>query len=95
MLSHKLPFLGAYDEYGNAVSGLMYYLDLIYSPWNWFPPLVDPNIAGWQVAVRVAANISLMIAGAIIIALLCALYLILAVSIVYGVYEEMASVQVR
>ena len=65
--------LGTYDECGNAVSGLMYYLDPIYSHWDWFPPLmhsVYPNIAGWQIAVRVAANMSIMVGGAMIIALL-------------------------
>lgn len=64
---------GTYDECGNAVSGLMYYLDPIYSPWDWFPPLmhsVYPNIAGWQIAVRVAADMSIMVTCAMIIALL-------------------------
>jgi preprotein translocase subunit SecY len=64
---------GTYDECGNAVSGLMYYLDPIYSPWDWFPPLmhsVYPNIAGWQIAVRVATDMSIMVIGAMIIALI-------------------------
>jgi len=65
--------LGTYDECGNAVSGLMYYLDPIYSPWDWFPPLLHSaylNIAGWQIAVRVAADMSIMVTCAMIIALL-------------------------
>ena len=64
---------GTYDECGNAVSGLMYYLDPIYSSWDWFPPLMHsayPNIAGWQIAVRVATDMSIMVIGAMIIALL-------------------------
>ena len=72
MLSHKLPILGAYDEYGNAVSGLMYYLSPIYGPWDWFPPLVHsayPNIAGWQIATRIAIDLSFMVIGGMIFAL--------------------------
>lgn len=64
---------GTYDECGNAVSGLMYYLDPIYSSWDWFPPLMHsgyPNIAGWQIAVRVATDMSIMVIGAMIIALI-------------------------
>jgi preprotein translocase subunit SecY len=45
----------------------------IYSPWDWFPPLLHsayPNIAGWQIAVRAAADLTIVVGGAMIIALL-------------------------
>jgi preprotein translocase subunit SecY len=66
-------FFGAYDEMGTAVSGLVFYLHPIYSPWDWFPPLLHsayPNIAGWQIAVRAAADLTIVVGGAMIIALL-------------------------
>ncbi|MDI6885639.1 MAG: preprotein translocase subunit SecY [archaeon] len=73
MLFHRgIPIFGTY-EYGTATSGLMYYLSPIYGPWDWFPPLMHsayPNIMGWQVAVRVVANILIIATGAMIIALL-------------------------
>lgn len=68
--SHGIPLYGTYDEYGTAVSGLMYYLDPIYSPWDWFPGLMTTPHAGWEVAVKIAIDISLMVAGTMISALL-------------------------
>ncbi|MEA2074591.1 MAG: preprotein translocase subunit SecY [Euryarchaeota archaeon] len=72
VFSQKMPFLGTYDEYGNAASGLMYYLDPIYSPWDWFPSLVHfgyPNIAGWQIALRLGVDLAFMVIGGAIFAL--------------------------
>jgi preprotein translocase subunit SecY len=72
LYSQRITILGTYEG-NNAVSGLMYYLAPIYSPWDWFPPLVHcayPYIEGWQIAVRVAAEMSIMVAGAMITALL-------------------------
>ena len=73
LYSHGIALFGTYGEYGTVTSGLMYYLDPIYSPWDWFPPLLHSahsNIAWWQVAIRIATDISIMVIGAMIIALL-------------------------
>jgi preprotein translocase subunit SecY len=56
-------------EGNNAVSGLMYYLSPIYSPWDWYPALVLPGIEGWQIAIRLAIDFSFMIVGGAIFAL--------------------------
>ncbi|MDF2957029.1 MAG: Preprotein translocase subunit SecY [Candidatus Alkanophagales archaeon MCA70_species_1] len=59
-------------EGGRAVSGLMYYLDPISSPYDWFPTLVRvayPNVEGWQIALRVMTDISFMVVGGAIFAL--------------------------
>ncbi|MHC1611355.1 MAG: preprotein translocase subunit SecY [Candidatus Methanospirareceae archaeon] len=72
VFSQRMPFLGTYDEYGNAVSGLMYYLDPIYSPWDWFPSLVHtayPNVAGWQIALRLGVDLAFMVIGGAIFAI--------------------------
>lgn len=46
---HGITFFGTYE--GNrAVSGLMFYLDPMYSPWDWLPSLAYtfyPDVAGW------------------------------------------------
>jgi len=73
LYSHGIALCGTYGEYGTVTSGLMYYLDPIYSPWDWFPPLLHSahsNIAWWQVAIRIATDMSIMVIGAMIIALL-------------------------
>ncbi len=64
-----ITLFGTYDEYGNAVSGLMYYLDPIYNPWDWFPGLMTTPYAGWQVATRLAVDLSFMVIGGAIFAL--------------------------
>ncbi len=70
LYSRGITILGAYDEStGVAISGLMYYLDPIYSPWDWFPGLVPPDIAGWQIATKLAVNLSFMVTGGAIFAL--------------------------
>ncbi|MCD6202774.1 MAG: hypothetical protein J7I99_00225, partial [Methanophagales archaeon] len=56
--------------WGNAVSGLMYYLSPIYGPRDWFPPLMSIPHAGWQIAIRAVANLTIVVVGAMIIALL-------------------------
>ena len=71
--SKGFTIFGRYDAQGNAVPGLMYYLDPIYSPRDWVPSLVHistPTIAGWQIAVRLAVDISIMVAVAMLIALI-------------------------
>jgi len=72
--SRGFTIFGTYDAYGNPVAGcLAYYLGPIYSPWDWVPTLVHssyPTIAGWQIAVRLAVNISIMVAVAMLIALI-------------------------
>ncbi|MBE0516920.1 MAG: preprotein translocase subunit SecY [Methanophagales archaeon] len=68
--SRGITIFGTYDEKtGAALSGLVYYLDPIHSPWDWFPPLVDPNIAGWQIAMKLAVSLSFMVIGGAIFAL--------------------------
>ena len=68
--SRGITIFGTYDEYGSAISGLMYYLDLIYSPWDWFPRLMIIPHAGWQVAIRIAATMSILVIGIMLFALL-------------------------
>ncbi|KAF5413423.1 MAG: Protein translocase subunit SecY [Candidatus Methanophagaceae archaeon] len=69
--SKGITLFGTYDE-GNAVSGLMYYLSPIYSPWDWIPALVHistPAIAGWQIATRLSIDLIFMVVGGAIFAL--------------------------
>lgn len=66
--SRGITIFGTFE--GNeAVSGLMYYLSPIYSPWDWYPTLVLPGIEGWQIAIRLAVDFSFMIIGGAIFAL--------------------------
>ncbi|RJS69774.1 preprotein translocase subunit SecY [Methanophagales archaeon] len=65
-----ITIFGTYDEAtGSAVSGLMYYLDPVYSPWDWFPGLTTMPYAGWQVVTRLAVDLSFMVIGGAIFAL--------------------------
>ncbi|HUV02655.1 MAG TPA: preprotein translocase subunit SecY [Desulfobacteria bacterium] len=69
--SRGITLFGTYEG-NSAVSGLMYYLDPIYSPWDWFPTLVHaayPNVAGWQIALRLGVDLAFMIIGGMIFAL--------------------------
>jgi preprotein translocase subunit SecY len=69
--SRGITLFGTYEG-NSAVSGLMYYLDPIYSPWDWFPTLVHaayPNVAGWQIALRLSVDLAFMIIGGMIFAL--------------------------
>ncbi len=69
--SRGITIFGTYEG-NNAVSGLMYYLDPIYSPYDWFPTLVHmayPNVVGWQIALRLGIDLSFMIVGGMIFAL--------------------------
>ena len=65
-----ITIFGTYDEAtGSAVSGLMYYLDPIYNPWDWFPSLMTMPYTGWQVVTRLAVDLSFMVIGGAIFAL--------------------------
>jgi len=69
--SRGITIFGTYEG-NSAVSGLMYYLDPIYSPYDWFPTLVHaayPNVAGWQIALRLGVDLAFMILGGMIFAL--------------------------
>ena len=68
LYSQGITIFGTFEG-NNAVSGLMYYLSPIYSPWDWYPALVLPGIAGWQIAIRLALDFSFMIIGGAIFAL--------------------------
>ncbi len=68
LYSQGITIFGTYEG-NNAVSGLMYYLSPIYSPWDWYPALVLPGIEGWQIAIRLALDFSFMIIGGAIFAL--------------------------
>jgi preprotein translocase subunit SecY len=68
LYSRGITIFGTFDE-NAAVSGLMYYLDPIYTPWDWFPGLVSPDIAGWQIGLRLAVDLAFMIIGGMIFAL--------------------------
>ena len=69
LYSRGITIFGTYDEYGNAISGLVYYLDPIYSPWDWFPGLMTIPHAGWQVATRLTVDLTFMVIGGAIFAL--------------------------
>jgi preprotein translocase subunit SecY len=72
LVSRGITIFGTYDEYGNAISGLMYYLSPIYSPSDWYPALVhlySPTIMDWQIVLRLAVDLSFMIIGGAIFAL--------------------------
>ncbi|HDM36187.1 MAG TPA: preprotein translocase subunit SecY [Candidatus Syntrophoarchaeum butanivorans] len=66
-------FLGVYDpQTGRPISGLMYYLNPIHSPYDWIPSLVHmnhPEIATWQIAVRLGCDLGMMIIGGMIFAI--------------------------
>ncbi|MDI6810429.1 MAG: preprotein translocase subunit SecY [archaeon] len=66
--SRGITIFGTFEG-NNAVSGLMYYLDPIYTPWDWFPGLAPPDIAGWQIGLRLAVDLAFMIIGGMIFAL--------------------------
>ena len=69
--SRGIDIFGTYEG-NSAVSGLMYYLDPVYSPWDWFPSLVHsayPNVAGWQIAMRLGVDFAFMAIGGAIFAL--------------------------
>ena len=66
---HGITVFGTYNELGNAVSGLMYYLSPIYGPWDWFPTLMSTPHAGWQIALRLGIDLVFMVAGGAIFAL--------------------------
>ena len=68
LYSQGITIFGTFEG-NNAVSGLMYYLSPIYSPWDWYPALVLPGIEGWQIAIRLALDFSFMIIGGAIFAL--------------------------
>jgi len=69
LYTRGITIFGTYDEAGTAISGLMYYLDPIYSPWDWFPGLMAVPHAGWQVATRLTIDLSFMVIGGAIFAL--------------------------
>ncbi|MHC1585269.1 MAG: preprotein translocase subunit SecY, partial [Candidatus Syntropharchaeia archaeon] len=67
LYSRGITILGTYE--GNrAVSGLMYYLDPIHSPYDWFPGLVSPEYAPWQIGLRIGADLAMMVIGGMIFA---------------------------
>ncbi len=69
--SRGITIFGTYEG-NSAVSGLMYYLDPIYSPWDWFPTLVHaayPNVASWQIVLRLGIDLAFMVIGGAIFAL--------------------------
>jgi len=69
LYTRGITIFGMYDDYGNAISGLMYYLDPIYNPWDWFPSLMTMPYTGWQVVTRLAVDLSFMVIGGAIFAL--------------------------
>jgi len=64
--------LGVYDAAsGSPISGLMYYLNPIYSPYDWIPSLVHqnyPDIAIWQIGLRLGCALFFMVVGCMIFA---------------------------
>lgn len=71
LASHGFSFFGVYEGQ-RAVSGLMYYFNPISGPYDWFPSLVQqayPGIEGWQIALRLTTDLSLMVIGGMIFAL--------------------------
>jgi preprotein translocase subunit SecY len=69
--SRGITIFGTYEG-NSAVSGLLYYLDPVYGPYDWFPTMVHaayPNVAGWQIALRLSVDLAFMIVGGMIFAL--------------------------
>jgi preprotein translocase subunit SecY len=68
LYSRGYTLLGEYNL-NVPVSGLMYYLDPIYGPWDWVPPLVGsiyPSVAGWQLTVRLVVNLGIIVLGSML-----------------------------
>jgi preprotein translocase subunit SecY len=68
LYSRGITIFGTYEG-NSAVSGLMYYLDPIYSPWDWFPTVVHaayPNITSWQIAARLVIGLVIVVFGSVI-----------------------------
>jgi len=68
LYARGITIFGTFEE-GVAVSGLMYYLNPIYTPWDWFPGLAPPGIEGWQIGIRLAVDLAFMVIGGMIFAL--------------------------
>jgi len=67
-LTSMPAWLGQYDQNGNVVSGVFYYLAPIQSPqdWMWFAGTTGQE--AWQVLLRVGIDLSVMVVGGAIFA---------------------------
>ena len=65
-----ITILGTYDEWGNAESGIMYFLQPIYSPHDWIPALMETPHEPWEIALRILISTSMLIVATILSAFL-------------------------
>jgi preprotein translocase subunit SecY len=68
LYSRGYTLLGEYNL-NVPVSGLLYYLDPIYGPWDWVPALMGsiyPGVAGWQLVVRLVVNLGIIVLGSLL-----------------------------
>jgi preprotein translocase subunit SecY len=69
---YNLTFLGSFDQYGNPVSGLVFYLKPLNGPTDWIPQLAQsayPGIQLWQIGLHFLVDAFILIAGGIIFAI--------------------------
>jgi preprotein translocase subunit SecY len=60
----SLPaWLGQYNDSGQAVDGLMYYMAPIQSPQDWMWFVYTPSGEPWQIILRVAVDLTFMVLG--------------------------------
>ena len=70
LYARGITILGTYDEWGNAESGVMYFLQPIYSPYDWIPALMATPHEPWEIALRILISTSMLIVATILSAFL-------------------------
>ncbi|MFC6717025.1 preprotein translocase subunit SecY [Natrialbaceae archaeon GCM10025810] len=68
-MGYELSWLGVYNDAGQPVSGLFYYLAPIYSPQDWMWWAGAASQEPWMVMIRVAIDLVVMIVGGAIFAI--------------------------
>ena len=56
-------WFGVYNENGQAVDGLMYYMAPIRSPQDWMWFVHNPTAEPWQIMIRIGVDLTFMIVG--------------------------------
>ncbi|MCU4140844.1 MAG: Preprotein translocase subunit SecY [Methanophagales archaeon] len=69
LYARGITILGTYDEWGNAESGIMYFLQPIYSPHDWIPALVATPHEAWEIALRICVDLFFMVVLGVVFAL--------------------------
>ncbi len=70
LYARGITILGTYDRWGNAESGIMYFLQPIYSPYDWIPALMATPHEPWEIALRILISTSMLIVATILSAFL-------------------------